>query len=103
MYVAIVKIAFDPSSSLTGQDKKALHSISHKIKERFNCSVLTHSTIEQEGESIIALAILDHQKNQLSQKIDAIIDLCENSGIGRVAREDSVFEDLDGLIAELNE
>ena len=98
MYFAIMKLSFDPNSTPSNQDKKALHSLCTKIKKRFDCLAIPYSSIQDKGISAIAISLLSSKKNNLNQKLDSIIDFCESEGFGRIAKEDTTMDHIDVLM-----
>lgn len=97
MYYAIVKLVFDIDTT-TKADHSEFYKVTNKIKSRFKISVLSSLEIAKRTNSYyIVFAILDKTPQSISAKIDKIISICEEQGIGRIISEKSVLDHIETL------
>ena len=94
MYFAVVKISFE-SATDPGFDRKALRSLSEKIRARFK--VCAAAAEAEDMGTILAIAALGSSEERLTNTLDAISEFCEASGFGRVASEQTLMDHIDTL------
>ena len=98
MYYAVTKILFD--SSLTSYDARELKSLVEKIHSRYKVCIRTADEFQKESRPGIVFTSLHSQHQALSRQIDAITELCELSGFGRVSSEKTVIDDVDSSLTD---
>lgn len=96
MYFAVVKLNFEAAPK-QGQDRKALRSLTEKLRSRFKVCAAVCSEEEEEGVSAIAVTALASSEEKLTQMLDAISSYCEESGFGRIESEDALLDHIDSL------
>ena len=94
MYFAVVKISFE-SATDPGFDRKALRSLSEKIRARFK--VCAAAAEAEDMGTILAIAALGSSEERLTSTLDAISEFCEASGFGRIAAEQTLMDHIDSL------
>ena len=94
MYVAVIKLTFDLDAG-PRPDERALASAAEKIRARFKVAV---AALPEDGA--LAIAALGSSESRLSQTLDAIAELCERSGLGRVDTESARLDDLDAFLED---
>lgn len=94
MYFAVAKLGFEDAGEERGQDRKDLRSLADKIRSRFKVAAACDLG---EGGPTLAIAALGSSAERLSQTLDAIIELCEDSGFGRVENEETLLDHIDAL------
>lgn len=94
MYFAVMKLTFE-SSPGTDRDLKDAHALVERLRKRFKVSA--QPMVGDATTISIAVAALHGDQNELTKKLDAIIDLCETSGFGRVSTEETLLDHIDAL------
>ena len=102
MFAALAVLHFD-SRTTEGVDRKALHSITEKLRSRFPVVVKIHGTMEDDGEIRLAVAALMESEPKLAKMLDDFTSACETLGLGRVDDEVSILDDLDNFIEQATE
>ena len=97
MYFAVVKITFEFDPEAPAPDRKDLHSVVEKIRNRFRVTVLPCSTVEEDGVTAIAYTSLAHSEESLSKQLDAIAQFCEDAGFGRIADEAVLMDHIENI------
>ncbi|MCX6111587.1 MAG: DUF503 family protein [Proteobacteria bacterium] len=95
MYFAVVKISFEAATD-PGFDRKALRSLSEKIRARFKvCAAAAGG--DESSDTVLAIAALGSSEERLTNTLDAISEFCEASGFGRIASEQTLMDHIDAL------
>jgi len=102
MYIAIMKLTFDPGTS-AGQDRKALYGLMDKLRAKFKGAFTPLTVVERDGVTGLAVAIFGKTEQDLTRELDAIVEVCEGSGIGRIESEHAFIEHLDAIGADMDE
>lgn len=97
MFLAVTRLTFTEDEG-TSQDRKAMHALIDRIRARHKVAVMPSKSIEEHGVAQITFVLLGHNENKLSQEIDAIGELCEESGFGRIEDEDTMIDDIDVIM-----
>ena len=93
MFYGISKIVFEGHS--LQNDKRDLYSLTEKVKKKFNASVKIPSEFKKTGSPILMIAVLENEEANINRTLDKIIDLCEDSGMGRVISEKAMIDFID--------
>ena len=93
MFYGISKIVFEGHS--VQNDKRDLHSLMEKIKKKFNASVKIPSDFKKTGSPTLMVAILENEESSINRILDKIVDVCEDSGMGRVMSEKAMIDFID--------
>lgn len=95
MYFVVSKLTFE--KQVTSRDARDLSALVDKLRSRFKISVQIAEEFQKSNVAAIVIAAVHPQENTLNQMVDEIVDLCENSGFGRVESENTIFEDFDSF------
>lgn len=99
MYFAVMKIDF-VVESLEHPSRKDLASLVEKIRAKHRVAVMIAKTLEEHGQPCIAVTGLALSEEALSRQLDSIVSICEESGVGRVEREETLMDHLDSFGGE---
>lgn len=98
MYFAISHIFIEVESHPSGDSTldRDLKQLAEKIRSRFKvCAAYT--TTPGADANGIAVAALGPHEERLSRQLDAIVEFCEQSGIGRVINEQALIDHIDNI------
>ncbi len=98
MYFAVTKLTFERQS--TPHDAKDLAALAEKIRARFRITVEVTDEFQKGGEAGLMVAAVHRDEMKLSNMIDAIVDVCEDSGFGRIHSENTILEDFESFQEE---
>ncbi len=96
MYFAVTKLTFDIDEH-TANERKDLSALVEKVRARFK--VCVQPLIHDKDSDFLGMAIasLGQAEERLSQQVDAIAEFCEESGFGRVAKEETLIDHMDSF------
>lgn len=90
MFFSVSKLVFDVDT-ITGSESKDLNSLCEKIQSRFHVIAKPFSKGQDAGTAI-AVSTLFGTEKKISEILDDIVELCEESGFGRVDSEHTLLE-----------
>lgn len=93
MYIGLLDICLE-WEQVTKNDRKEIAALVQKIRSRFKLTV--NSEYEGEEWVNIYVAFLNPKESTIKNLADDVCDLCERSGIGRIAEVDLTLESLVG-------
>lgn len=91
MYISLLDIVLEWEQA-TANDRKEIASLVQKIRSRYKLTV--NSEYEGEEWVNIYVAFLHPKESSIKNLADEICDLCERSGIGRIAEVELNLESL---------
>lgn len=91
MYIGLLDIVLEWEQA-TANDRKEIASLVQKIRSRYKLTV--NSEYEGEEWVNIYVAFLHPKESTIKNLADEICDLCERSGIGRIAEVELNLESL---------
>lgn len=91
MYIGLLDIVLEWEQA-TANDRKEIASLVQKIRSRYKLTV--NSEYEGEEWVNIYVAFLHPKESSIKNLADEICDLCERSGIGRIAEVELNLESL---------
>ncbi len=98
MFFIVSKLRFE--NVQTPYDAKQLAQLTEKLRNKFKISVQIADEFHKNGQAGIVLAAVHSQEMQLSQLIDDISDICEDSGFGRISSESTILENFESYESE---
>lgn len=96
MYFAVAKLTFDIDEH-TANERKDLNALVEKVRSRFKVCVQPMVSDKDHGFLGMAVASLGQTEERLSQQVDAIAEFVEESGFGRVAKEETLIDHVDSF------
>lgn len=99
MYFGLIKIEFD-REDLTQHDRKEMHSLVEKLRNRFKACVKPSAEFQKTGEPSVCIATLGASEGELNREIEEILDFCDTSGFGRIAEESVIIDHFDSYEEE---
>lgn len=91
MYIGLLDICLEWEQA-TKNDRKEIAALVQKIRSRFKLTV--NSEYEGEEWVNIYVAFLSPKESTIRNLADEVCDLCERSGIGRIADVDLTMDSL---------
>lgn len=92
-----MKLNFESNLARRTQDgDRDLKNLAEKIRSRFRVNAAAILS-DHSGSDAIAIAALGSSAEKLSQLLDAIVDFCEQSGLGRIDNEETLLDHIDAI------